>query len=82
MLWKMNSLNNNALKVSCISDSVDNFVIPIISITCLRNVYPIIPHFYKYIVKLGYTRVYLIVLFVLQNIDCGYWLEHSRVLAF
>ena len=34
------------------------------------------PHFY--IVKLGYAGVYLIFLFLLQNIDCGYSLEPPR----
>ena len=30
-----------------------------------------IPHFY--LVKMGFTGVYLLFLFLLQNIDCGYW---------
>ena len=34
---------------------------------------PRIPHFY--IVKLGFTGVYIIFLFLLYNIDCGYSLE-------
>ena len=41
--------------------------------TCPCNEYPLKPHFYM--VKLGYAGVYLIVLFLLQNIDCGYLLE-------
>ena len=41
--------------------------------TCPCNVYPLTPHFY--IVKLGFTGVYIIFLFLLQNIDCGYSLE-------
>ena len=41
--------------------------------TCPCNVYPVEPHFY--IVKLGYARVYLFFLFLLQKIDCGYSLE-------
>ena len=41
--------------------------------TCLCNVYPLEPHFY--IAKLVYTGVYLFLLFLLQNIDCGYSLE-------
>ena len=41
--------------------------------TSLYNVYPLIPHFY--IVKLGNVRVYLLLLFSFQNIDCGYSLE-------
>ena len=37
------------------------------------RVYPLEPHFY--IAKLGYAGVYLVFLFLLQNIDCGYSLE-------
>ena len=37
------------------------------------NVYPLEPQFY--IAKLGYAGVYLIFLFLLQNIDCEYSLE-------
>ena len=44
--------------------------------TCPCNVYPLEPHFY--IAKLGYARVYLFFLFLLQNIDCGYSLEPPR----
>ena len=39
----------------------------------LYNFDPIKPHFY--IVKLGFTGVYIIFLFLLKNIDCGYALE-------
>ena len=41
--------------------------------TCLYNFDPLKPHFY--IVKLGFTGVYIIFLISAQNIDCGYWLE-------
>ena len=41
--------------------------------TCLYNVDPLKPHFY--IVKLGFTGVYIIFLISAQNIDCGYSLE-------
>ena len=43
--------------------------------TCPYNEYPLKPQFY--IVKLGYAGVYLffLVLFLLQNIDCGYSLN-------
>ena len=42
--------------------------------TCLYNFDPLKPHFY--IVKLGFTGVYIIFfLFLLKNIDCGYMLE-------
>ena len=44
-----------------------------IMITCPCNVRPLTPHFY--IVKLGFTGVDIIFLFLLQNIDCGYSLE-------
>ena len=42
----------------------------------LFNFDPIKPHFY--IVKLGFTRVYIIFLISAQNIDCGYALEPPR----
>ena len=41
--------------------------------TRLYNFDPIKPHFY--IVKLGFTGVYIIFLISVQNIDCGYSLE-------
>ena len=45
--------------------------------TCLYNTDPFKPHFY--IVKLGFTGVYIIFLISAQNIDCGYLLEpHHR----
>ena len=40
---------------------------------CLNNFDPLKPHFY--IVKLGFTGVYIIFLFLLKNKDCGYSLE-------
>ena len=40
------------------------------------NIYPLKPHFH--IEKLGYAGVYLLFLFLLQNIDCGYSLEPPR----
>ena len=45
----------------------------IITKTCLYNFDPLKPHFY--IVKLGFTGVYIIFLISAQNIDCGYSLE-------
>ena len=45
----------------------------IITKTCLYNFNPPKPHFY--IVKLGFTGVYIIFLISAQNIDCGYSLE-------
>ena len=44
--------------------------------TCLYSVDPLKPHFH--IVKLGFTGVYIIFLFLLKNIDCGYSLEPPR----
>ena len=41
--------------------------------TCPFNVHSLTPHFY--IVKLGFKGVYIVSLFLLQNIDCGYSLE-------
>ena len=41
--------------------------------TYLYNLDPLKPHFY--IVKLGFTGVYIIFLISAQNIDCGYSLE-------
>ena len=47
-----------------------------ITITCLYNFDPLKPHFY--IVKLGFTGVYIIFLFLLKNIDYGYLIELPR----
>ena len=44
--------------------------------TCLYNFDSLKPHFY--IVKLGFTGVYIIFLISAQNIDCGYSLEPPR----
>ena len=44
--------------------------------TCLYNFDPLKPHFY--IVKMGFTGVYIIFIISAQNIDCGYSLEPPR----
>ena len=44
--------------------------------TCLYNMDPLKPHFY--IVKLGFTGLYIIFLIYSKNIDCGYSLEPPR----
>ena len=44
--------------------------------TCLYNFDPLKPHFY--IIKLGFTGVYIIFLISSQNIDYGYLLEPPR----
>ena len=41
-----------------------------------KHAYIILTHFY--IVKLGFTGVYIIFKFLLKNIDCGYSLEPPR----
>ena len=48
----------------------------IITKTWLYNFDPLKPHFY--IVKLGFTGVYIIFLISAQNMDCGYSLEPPR----
>ena len=48
----------------------------VITKTCLYKFDPLQPHFY--IVKLGFTGVYIIFLILLNNIDCGYSLEPPR----
>ena len=44
--------------------------------TRLYSFDPLKPHFY--VVKLGFTGVYIIFLIFAQNIDCGYSLEPPR----
>ena len=51
----------------------DITIMPIIMLTCPCNVHTLTPHIY--IVKLGFTGVYIIFLFLLQNMDCGNSLE-------
>ena len=51
-------------------DFIINALLLIITRTYLYNSDPFKPHFYK--VKLGFTCVYIIFLFLLKNIDCGY----------
>ena len=50
-----------------------NRLLFLITKTCLYNFDPLKPHFY--IVKLGFTGVYIIFLISAQKIDCGYPLE-------
>ena len=50
---------------------------------CPYNVDPLTSHFYiMHIVKLGFTGVYIIFLFLLKNIDCGYLLEQPHIRRF
>ena len=53
-----------------------NRLVNIITKTRLYNSDPLKPHFY--IVKLGFTGVYIIFLISAKNIDCGYSLEPPR----
>ena len=48
----------------------------LITKTRLYNIAPLKPHFY--IVKLGFTGVYIILRISAKNIDCGYSLEPPR----
>ena len=48
-------------------------IISFITKTCLYTFDPLKPHFY--IVKLGFTGVYIIFLISAKNINCGYSLE-------
>ena len=43
--------------------------------TRLYHFDPLKPHFYIYIVKLGFTGVYIMFLISAKNIDCGYSLD-------
>ena len=45
-------------------------------LTCPCNIDPLTPHFY--IVKQGCAGVYIIFLFLLKNIDCGYSLKQPQ----
>ena len=59
--------------VYCQCHDLPKSVTEIITKTCLYNFDPFKPNFY--IVKLGFTGVYIIFLSMLKNIDCGYSLE-------
>ena len=61
-----------------LSNQVTSFepILGIITKTCLYSFDPLKPHFY--IVKLGFTGVYIIFLILLEHIDCGYSLEPPR----
>ena len=68
-LWEF--LTRQPRHKSACSDGEVNFRYDIM-LECSCNVHPT-PHFY--IVKLGFTGVYIIFLYLLKNIDCGYSLE-------
>ena len=60
----------------CLVDVIIAIVRIYITKTKLYNIDPLKPHIY--IVKLGFTGVYIILLISAQNIDCGYSLEPPR----
>ena len=62
---------------TCLCSLINTFLF--ITKICLYNADPLKPHFY--IVKLGFTGVYIIFLLLLKNIDCGYSLEPPRCLG-
>ena len=68
-------LNSHFLRIfwAGVVGAIDTFVAEHIMKTCLYSFDPLQPHFY--IVKLGFTGVYIIFLISAQNIDCGYTLE-------
>ena len=68
---KSNGIDSNGTDIS-----VSVIKITPVTKTCLYNFDPLKPHFY--IVKLGFTGVYIIFLISAQNIDCGYSFEPSR----
>ena len=68
----MTQVNTSVSNVCSHRESVKT----IITKTCLYDIDPLKPHFY--IVKLGFTGVYIIFLISAQNIDCGYSLEPPR----
>ena len=89
---KYRLLKNFTQHVECSEDKFRNVpILHTITKTCLYNFDPFKPHFY--IVKLGFTGVYIIFLIsaqkhrlwvlvrtasTLKNIDCGYSLEPPR----
>ena len=63
----------NCMAINMLECLVANKIFVFITKTYLYNFDPLKPHFY--IVKLGFTGVYIIFLISDQNIDCGYSLE-------
>ena len=68
--------DSESVWVKVFANKTSHFVASCIRITCPCNEHPLKPHFY--IEKVGFTRVYIFFLFLLQNIDCGYSLEPPR----
>ena len=84
-IFQPNSANKN-VQLILLDSLVYILLSPVVSLahvlqtnitkTCLYMFDPLKPHFY--VVKLGFTGVYIIFLISIQNIDCGYSLEPSR----
>ena len=78
-LWQWEKGLNIKIYLMLLDQYLTQFKVPIsalfihITKTCPYNVDPLKPHFY--IVKLGFTGVYIIFHISAQNIDCGYSLE-------
>ena len=70
----LNELQSESIKQQL--NNIFDSITQAIRITCPCNEHPLTPHFY--IEKVGFTRVYIFFLFLLQNIDCGYSLEPPR----
>ena len=71
-----NKIEGKDLKVGSKGSFFTNSVKKLITETYLYIFDPLKPHLY--IVKLGFTRVYVIFLIYAQNLDCGYSLEPPR----
>ena len=76
IFWEKYEKKKKKIKQQQKSISLSSAEFAHITKTCLYNIDPLQPHFY--IVKLGFTGVYIIFLISAQNIDCGYLLEPPR----
>ena len=75
-IYTIQSCEITCEKSNLLEDAMKVQIRILIMKTCLYNIDPLKPHFY--IVKLGFTGVYIIFLISAQNIDCGYSLEPPR----
>ena len=69
------NMSSESVAIFCVPNSWKR-VLNSITKTCLCNVDPLEPHFY--IVKLGFTGVYINFLISSKNINCRYSLEPPR----
>ena len=79
-VWVTKNFNSDSttvnIQILCNLNKISDPLYIYITKTYLYNFDPLKPHFY--IVKLGFTGVYIIFLISAQNIDCGYSLELHR----